>query len=188
MRHLPTIWGDFDRPFAMNGTWRALLQQLDDFMNDTTAGLRADGGNTFSPALDLAETDQHYVLNFDMPGIDKEHIDISVHGNQLTVSGERKFERDQGEGKSRFIERRYGKFQRSLTLPEGIRSEQIEAQYHNGVLSIAVPKAAAIERQKVKIADHQSGFFSKILGHGAKKDKDAVSVKANDRTEGVAAH
>jgi HSP20 family protein len=180
MSNMPDLWRD-----PTFGAWRPLLRQLDDFMNDAISSPRMLGeGQTFAPSVDVSETDDHFVMSFDMPGLDKDNIDIEVHGRQLTVSGERKQEREDNRGRSHFVERRYGKFQRVLTLPDGIQPDDVEATYHDGVLTVAVAKAADAKRQKIKIGEGKSGFLGKFLGHGAKKgDKEAINVKASDRTE-----
>jgi HSP20 family protein len=120
------------------------------------------------------------VLSFDMPGLEKDNIDVELRGNQLVVSGERKKEREEDDGKSRLTERSYNRFERILTLPNDVKSEGIEAQYQNGVLSLAVPRTAESKSQKIKIGEGKTGFLGKILGDGLRKDKAAIDVKKSE--------
>jgi HSP20 family protein len=85
------------------------------------------------------ETNTHYLMSFDLPGVKKEDVKIDLQENQLIVSGERK-EETQGQGGSR--ERFYGAFSRSFTLPQNVDASKVEANYENGVLQIALPKTA----------------------------------------------
>jgi len=187
MTNLPNVWRDFDRQFASFGAWRPLLRQLDDVMNEMVFGTQVfDEDRVLVPSVDVEETDDHYIMSFDMPGLDKDNIDIEVQGHQLMISGERKQERENGDARSRLQERRYGKFERVFTLPDDIRTDEIEAQYRNGVLSVAVPKSAESKRQKIKIGDSRSGFLSKLLGHGSKKE--TIDVQSTDQTQSAAAH
>jgi HSP20 family protein len=191
MVKLPDIRRDWDRPVASFDAWRPLLRQLDDFMSDAWSSTPAFGESRgIVPSVDCDETDDHYVLSFDMPGLDKDNIDIEVQGNQLMVSGERKYERDEERGRSRFVERRYGSFQRAITLPVGVNASEVEAQYHNGVLTVAVPKPAEAKRQKIRIAEGKGGFLSRLLGGGSRKEKEPIEVKSSERamTEGAVAH
>jgi HSP20 family protein len=141
------------------GRWRPLLRQHDDFMSDaasqSTAG--STGTSVFSAPCDIQETSEQYLLSFDMPGIDEKDIDIQLHGNQLVVSGERRFERDEAEGKSHVVERRYGRFERSVTLPEGIKADQVDARYDAGVLKVTIPKPAEAKPTRIKIGAKEQG-------------------------------
>ncbi|MDQ3235787.1 MAG: Hsp20/alpha crystallin family protein [Pseudobdellovibrionaceae bacterium] len=189
MNNLPDMWRDWDRPFSSLGAWRPLLKQLDDVMNEMVTGGTVSDSRTFMPSVDVEETEDHFVMSFDMPGLSKESIDIEVQGQQLMVSGERKHERDKGDSRAHFSERRYGRFQRIIALPAGINAQGIEAHYENGVLTVAVPKAAEAKRQKIKIGENRSGLLGKLVGGGSKKDKETIEVKAGDsRMQSTAAH
>lgn len=106
----------------------------------------------YMPSAELEETEREYILNFDLPGMKKEDIKIDVLGNQLRVSGERK---ESKESKDRGIfhtERFYGLFERSFTLPQNTKSDEISADYEDGVLKVKVPKAEPGKTQQVKIS------------------------------------
>lgn len=187
MNNLPEIFRDFDRPLTSSfGSWRPLLRQLDDFMNEALGSNRLlEDTKTIVPAVDVEESEDHFVLSFDMPGLEIDNIGIEVQGNQLIVSGERKLERKGREGRAQFIERRYGLFQRAMTLPDAVKPDEVEAQYRNGVLTVAIPKPEMSKRQKIKIGEGRGGFLQKLLGTEGKKEKEAVSVKAGERQEGT---
>ena len=103
------------------------------------------------PAMDLVESPQHIVLKADLPGLTDEDVKIEVEDNVLTVSGERKAEHeDKREGFVR-VERAFGAFRRSLTLPEGVDAERVTASFDNGVLEIRIPKPEERKPRRVAI-------------------------------------
>ena len=111
-------------------------------------------GNTlrrWMPAMDLVETDDHFVLRADLPGLAEEDVTIEVEDNVLTVSGERKAEHtDSKEGYHR-VERAFGHFSRSLTLPEGVNPEAVKANFDRGVLEVSIPKPEQRKPRKISI-------------------------------------
>jgi HSP20 family protein len=103
------------------------------------------------PAMDLLETEDHLVLRGDLPGMTEDDVNIEIKDNVLTVSGERKAEHeDKGEGYHR-VERAFGSFSRSLTLPHGVDAGQVEAHFDNGVLEVRIPKPAEARPTRVQI-------------------------------------
>jgi HSP20 family protein len=103
------------------------------------------------PAMDLVETDDHFVLKADLPGLAEGDIAIEVEDKVLTISGERKAEHhDKGEGFVR-VERAFGSFRRSLTLPEGVDPEAVAASFDNGVLEVRIPKPEERKPRRVAI-------------------------------------
>src|SRR5512136_1428085 len=106
---------------------------------------RASGDVTdrqsWTPAIDVVETDDAIVLKAELAGMDPKDINIEVQDNVLTLSGERRFQEEVREDKYYRIERRYGSFSRSLALPPTADESKVEATYENGVLQITVPKA-----------------------------------------------
>jgi HSP20 family protein len=103
------------------------------------------------PAMDLVEEDDSLVLRADLPGMSEDDVDIEVKDGVLTVSGERKAEeKKQGEGYYR-VERAFGSFSRSLSIPEGIDPEQVSAQFDDGVLEVRIPKPAERKPHRVQI-------------------------------------
>ena len=110
-----------------------------------------NGGSTWLPAVDVTETDEELVLSFDLPGLTEDEISIELEDNVLTVSGrrERKHER-KGDNYFRW-ERRFGQFSRAVALPAGVRENDINATYENGVLEVHVPKPEEHKPKKIQI-------------------------------------
>jgi HSP20 family protein len=105
----------------------------------------------WAPAVDIYETENELVLKADLPDVDLKDIDVRVENQTLTISGERKFEKqDSGKGYHR-IERNYGSFVRSFTLPNTFDTEHIAADFKNGVLSVTLPKKEAAKPRQVKV-------------------------------------
>jgi HSP20 family protein len=120
---------------------------FDAFFGNGPGGNRA---RRWVPAMDLVETGEHLVLRADLPGLTKDDVDLEVKDGVLTVSGERKAEHEEkSEGFYR-VERAFGRFSRSLTIPDGVDAEQINADFNDGVLEVRIPKPA--ERQPHRIA------------------------------------
>jgi HSP20 family protein len=114
----------------------------------------ANGSRRWVPAMDLVETETQFVLRADLPGLAKDDVKIELDDNVLTVSGERRSEKEErSEGGHHRVERAYGSFSRSLTLPPGIDGEQIDADYSEGVLEIRIPKPAQKVPHRVTIGD-----------------------------------
>lgn len=113
------------------------------FVTDQTAFSQAQ----ISPRVDVYETDKDYMIDVEAPGMKKEDLKIRLDDDFITISGERKFEKEDKDKKNRYrrMERGYGSFQRSFEIPEGIDHSKIEANFDNGVLHISVPKPAQTE-------------------------------------------
>jgi HSP20 family protein len=135
------------------------LTSLQDEMNrlfNTFFDTPRPGGNggtmrRWVPAMDLVETDDHFVLRADLPGLSEEDVNIEVEDNVLTVSGERKSEaQEQREGFYR-VERSFGSFRRALTLPEGVDPEAVTAKFDKGVLEVRIPKPEQRKSRRVSI-------------------------------------
>ncbi len=107
--------------------------------------------NDWSPALDAFEDKDKYVVSLEVPGLKKEEIKVVVHDGVLTVSGERKFEKETKEGTVHRAERTYGKFSRSVTLPAAVKADQVAASYKDGVLTVEVPKAEEAKPKSIEI-------------------------------------
>jgi HSP20 family protein len=119
-----------------------------------TPTIPANGGTLrrWVPAMDLLETAEAFVLRADLPGLTQEDVKIELEDSTLTVSGERKSEKvDEQEGYYR-VERAFGSFSRSLTLPKGIDGDAVTASFDNGVLEIRVPKPEERKPRRIAIA------------------------------------
>ena len=121
------------------------------FFDTPTGGNGESAARRWIPAMDLVETEDHFVLKADLPGLAEGDVSLEVEDNVLTVSGERKAEPDdQREGYVR-VERAYGAFRRSLTLPEGIDPEGVTASFDKGVLEVRIPKPEERKPRRVAI-------------------------------------
>jgi HSP20 family protein len=126
---------------------------FEDFLGDTGREFFAPfTTNEWAPALDFEEGDKELTLRVEVPGVDPKDIDISVSGDVLTISGEKKLEKEKGKGKARRTECYYGSFQRSVPLPTSADPAKIEAEYAKGVLTIHVGKAEGEEPKKVAVS------------------------------------
>jgi HSP20 family protein len=103
------------------------------------------------PAMDLVEADDHFVLKADLPGLSEEDVAIEVRDNALTISGERKAEHERRERGWYRVERSFGRFSRSLSLPEGVDADAISASFDRGVLSVTVPKPEQRKPRRIQI-------------------------------------
>jgi HSP20 family protein len=144
------------------------------FFEPTTG---SSGGNgTFrrwTPAMDVVETDDNYVLRADLPGLSEGDVKIEVEDNVLTVSGERKSSREESKQGYYRVERSFGHFSRTLTLPEGVDAEGINATFDRGVLEVKVPKPEQRKPRKVEIAVGSSQPAIETTESGAGSDGDA---------------
>lgn len=103
------------------------------------------------PAMDLVETEEHFVLRADLPGVDEKDVTIELENNVLTLAGERRSEHEEKREGYYRVERATGAFSRALTLPEGIDPDAVQADFDNGVLEIRVPKPEQAKPRKVRI-------------------------------------
>jgi HSP20 family protein len=121
------------------------------FFDTPTTAMSGNGVRRWMPAMDLVETDEHFVLRADLPGMGQDDVRIEVEDRTLTLAGERKAEHEtNNEGYYR-LERATGAFSRSLTLPEGVDPEQIAATFENGVLEVRIPKPEERKPRRVAI-------------------------------------
>ena len=104
--------------------------------------------NQYSPSVDIAESDKEFEIQFQLPGLKKEDIQINVDSDRLTVSGERKFENEKKEKNYHTVESHYGSFSRSFYLPDSVNAEKIDASYKDGILTVLVPKDAKKESKR----------------------------------------
>lgn len=107
--------------------------------------------STFAPPVDVYEDEHHVTLNIEVPGIEEKDIDVRVENNVLTVHGERKFEKEQKEENFRRVERQYGSFNRSFTLPNTVDTDNIQASYGKGILKIQLSKKAEAKPKQIKV-------------------------------------
>ncbi|WP_300543911.1 Hsp20/alpha crystallin family protein [Maricaulis sp.] len=122
---------DVDRMFQ--SLWRGSPLTGLDWPRTATTGWAA-------PAVEFSETDKAYVVTAELPGLDKSDVDISLQGDMLILSGEKRSEHDDKRENVHLSERRYGRFQRAFTLPDDVDASKIEAEFRNGLLHISLPR------------------------------------------------
>jgi HSP20 family protein len=134
---------------------------------DTFFGAQAHGrSHRWVPAMDLVETEDALILKADLPGLERDDVNIEIKDQVLTVSGERKSEHEEKADGFHRVERAYGGFSRSLTLPEGVAAEKIEANFDKGVLEVRIPKPEETQPHRVEIAN---GRPATLEGSGEEK-------------------
>lgn len=140
---LPSLLSDWD-PFRLIDS----LMRLDPYQE--SVGRRSEGV-AFVPRFDVKETPEAFLFKADLPGVSQNDVEISLNGNQLTITGKREAEQQQNSENFYMMERSYGSFSRSFTLPTSADVEKIKADLTNGVLSIELPKRAESQPRKISL-------------------------------------
>jgi len=137
-------------PFREMSTLQDRMNRL---FNDQLGAITHDEALTgnFVPPVDVYEDENSIQVRLEVPGIDEKDIDIRLENNVLTVRGERKFEKEEKEENFHRVERRYGSFTRSFTLPSTVNSEDVQADYDKGVLKIRLAKRAEAKPKQIKV-------------------------------------
>lgn len=120
---------------------------LDDFFSPSLPAVRDD----FEPRIDVQENEKEYVISAELPGLSKDDFSVKLEDNLLTLSGEKKFEREEKDEASYRVERRYGDFKRSFRLTDAVDSKKISAEYKNGVLEVKIPKAEKAKAKEIAV-------------------------------------
>lgn len=131
-------------------------------------GLRATG---FTPHVEVHEDDNCYVVSMDLPGVDEKDIDVTLKGNELTISGKREAARDRSQGTFYAYERSYGQFSRAFRLPDTVDGDHVEADLKNGVLTLSLPKRAEAKPRKISLRGILDKVKSLGSGNDAKSDQ-----------------
>jgi len=133
----------------------SIQERMNRLFDQTLARTRGEeegiATSTWMPSVDIYETPDRVVLKAELPGLTREDIDINVRNHTLTLRGERKFEKEVREENYLRIERAYGSFQRSFTLPTTIQQDKIKAIFKDGVLEVSLPKAEEARPKQIKI-------------------------------------
>ena len=137
----------------------SLQDEVNRLFEDTFARDRQGHADltTWAPAVDIYETENELVVQADLPDLQDKDIDVRVENNTLTIRGERKFEKDVNEENYLRIERAYGSFTRSFTLPNTINAEAIRAEYRNGVLTVRMSKREESKPKQIQITVSADG-------------------------------
>src|SRR5579883_610472 len=135
-------------PFADTEDFPTGLRVFQDTVNRL---LSQPTSRPWAPAVDILETENDLVLKADIPGMDLKDIDIQLENGTLTLKGERKFETDEKNKGFHRLERSYGSFVRYFTVPDTVDAENVHADYHNGVLTIMLPKKEIAKPRAIKV-------------------------------------
>ena len=138
------------RPF---GGTLPVAEEMNQMLESFFAGpvTRSSNGPAWSPPSDVRETETHYLVRVEVPGVGKDSIKISLTNNTLVIKGEKKKEVDETKGQWHHTERTWGSFERSITLPNRVNGEAITARSTDGVLEITIPKADEARPREIKI-------------------------------------
>jgi HSP20 family protein len=129
---------------------------------------QASGQTTaWAPTLDISERKDAYLVTVELPGLKPEDLDITMEDGLLTIQGERQFTSESSEQQFHRVERRYGAFRRSITLPAQVQAEQIEASFDNGVLQIVVPKMEEAKPKRIQVRPGQTEIPAAVSSEGA---------------------
>jgi len=142
-----TRWEPFREFSSLQDRMNRLFQ--DSFGRDTREEALSTTG--FAPPVDVYEDEHQITLKIEVPGIEEKDIDVRIEDNTLTVHGERKFEKEEKEENYRRVERQYGSFTRSFTLPTTVDAEKVSADYDKGVLKIHLAKKAEAKPKQIKV-------------------------------------
>jgi len=129
----------------------ALQDRVNSFFQDFAGENAPATAGKFVPAVDIYDDGEKVVLKLEIPGVKEEDVDIRVENQTLTVKGERKFESEEKEENFHRIERRYGSFYRSFSLPTSVDTENVQASYNAGVLKLELKKKASAQPRQIKI-------------------------------------
>jgi len=134
--------------------WQELEQmncQLSHLFDDTPLGLAAHESGLWVPAVDIRETDDALLVQAELPGIEKKAVTIEVKEDVLTISGEHRYEKNVHEYRAHRMERNYGSFSRSFSLPSNIDTDKVHATMKNGVLEVRLPKREGAKPKAITI-------------------------------------
>jgi len=133
-----------------------LQDRMNRLFEDTNRGWRSDepaSTTTWSPAVDIFETEGEIIVKAELPGMDRKDIALNLEKNVLTLKGERRFEKEAKEENYHRIERSYGGFSRSFSIPATVDDDKIRADYKDGVLTIALPKKEQAKPKQIRISE-----------------------------------
>jgi HSP20 family protein len=157
-----------------------LRREIDRLFEDTFAR----DGNSWTPAVDIKETEHEIRVELELPGLKPEDVEITAENGVLTIRGEKRVERKEGdESRYQVIERTYGTFMRTFQLPQGVDEDQINAEFDNGVLSLHVPKTALPQPKRIQISGTGQQKQQAAVGSGATSNQ-STSNASNQQSTG----
>lgn len=131
--------------------WPDQSRFFDDFFDSFFGSPTLARRGTWTPAVDILEKDGNLVLRAEMPGLNEKEIELNVQGDILTIRGEKKVDNEVKREDFHRVERRYGSFSRSFSLPNTVDTEKISAEYKNGVLTITIPQKPEVKAREIRV-------------------------------------
>jgi HSP20 family protein len=157
-----------------------LRREIDRLFDDTFA--RNLG--SFTPAADIKENDNEIRLDLELPGIGPEDVEITAENGVLTVRGEKREERKEGDdNRYQVVERVYGTFLRTFQLPQGVDEDQIKAEFNNGVLSLHIPKAALPQPKRIEIGGVREQRQQAAVGSGSTSNQHSTGRSSGKQSQ-----
>ena len=141
-----SVWPTFGRLFNLRDDLDRLFESS---FGDLARGSQLLSG--WNPVVDIFEDADNVIVKAELPGMKKEDIDVSLHDGMLSISGERKEEREIKDAQTHRSERFVGSFQRSVTLPSPVKGDRVNAQYKDGILTVTLPKAEEAKRKQIEV-------------------------------------
>jgi HSP20 family protein len=146
MAYYPAVWRARRAPVA----WNDVFGRFDRLFDSNDGGRFSLG---WSPITDVREDEEGLYVTVELPGMNSEDVSVSVENGILSISGEKKQEREEGDAESNYhlVERRYGKFERTFRLPRSVDSDKVKAKFENGLLNIDLPKSEKAKKKLIAI-------------------------------------
>ncbi len=156
-----------------------LRREIDRLFEDTFA---REGGS-FTPAVDIKENEQEIRLDVELPGLKPENVEVIAENGVLTIRGEKRSERKEGEdSRYQVVERSYGTFVRTFQLPQGVNEDLIKGDFEHGVLSISIPKAALPQPKRIQIGGNQEKQQATVGSGNVSNQQSTRSGKSSTTT------
>lgn len=130
---------------------RDINRLFDNFLRSGSPAEETMATSYFAPAVDIAEQENEYIVNVELPGVAKGDVKISVESNILTIKGEKKQEKEEKNKNFHRVERSYGSFQRSFTLPSTVKNDKIDAVFNSGILTVTMPKSEEAKPKQIEV-------------------------------------
>lgn len=146
------LWNNsFPVPRAIDRLQREMNRAFDGFFRGDLLDTGSMSTSAWTPAIDISETNDSYIIRAELPGIKKDGVKITMHNNVITIRGEKKNDVEKKEENYHVVERSYGSFERSFTLPGTVRSETVDARFDDGILSITLPKTKEAKEEVIDV-------------------------------------
>ncbi len=155
-----TRWDPFSEMLSLREAMDSLFENA---MIAPWSGRSAEGQGGNGLPLDVTENADNFVVKASLPGVKPEDLDVTVNGDTLTIKGELKVDEEKKDERYHLRERRWGAFQRSVTLPAPVKTDQVQADYNNGVLTLTLPKTEEVKPKRIQIKGSQGNGQTRMI-------------------------